>query len=149
MDKWQWNIENQIMEAQRQGKFDNLPGHGKPLDLLENPFEDPAIRMAHRLLKDNGFTLPWIEAGKQIDLDLEKTLKKLTNAWDWYTALGQQPVDAAALEKWEQAKAGFLEEVQRINKRIKAFNLQIPLSQFEKKFVDGAALLGSLTGKGG
>jgi hypothetical protein len=38
-----------------EGAFDHLEGFGQPLNLEEDPFEDPSLRMAHRLLKNNGF----------------------------------------------------------------------------------------------
>ena len=63
MENWQKSIDQQIEEAQRSGKFDNLPGKGKPLKLNENPFQDPALDAAYTLLKDNDFTLPWIAEG--------------------------------------------------------------------------------------
>ena len=55
------NLDEQIRQAIARGDFDNLPGKGKPLDLSENPHEDPGWRMAYRILKENGYTLPWIE----------------------------------------------------------------------------------------
>ena len=45
----------------------------------DNPFEDPATRLAHRLLRDNGFSLPWIEEGKQIDALFEAAGNALEN----------------------------------------------------------------------
>ena len=33
--------EKAISEAIEKGEFDDLPGKGKPIDLKENPFEDP------------------------------------------------------------------------------------------------------------
>jgi hypothetical protein len=56
--EWQVNmsrldllVEKQIREAMEAGEFDNLPGKGQPIDLTENPFEDPDLRMAHHLLR--------------------------------------------------------------------------------------------------
>ena len=54
--------EDQIRRAMEEGKFDDLPGEGKPLRLENDPFEDPEWRMAHHVLRNGGFTLPWIEA---------------------------------------------------------------------------------------
>ena len=34
-------IEEQLRKAREEGKFDHLRGHGQPLRLDENPFEDP------------------------------------------------------------------------------------------------------------
>ena len=36
------------------GEFDDLPGKGQPLDLSEDPFERPEMRMANRVLRNAG-----------------------------------------------------------------------------------------------
>ena len=43
------NIEEQIRRAIQEGKFDDLPGKGKPLKLDENPFEESEWRMANKI----------------------------------------------------------------------------------------------------
>lgn len=60
-------VEEQIRKARERGEFDNLEGTGKPLDLSENPFEPPEMRMINRMLKNNDFTPFWIQLGKDID----------------------------------------------------------------------------------
>jgi hypothetical protein len=72
MDEWRFIAERKIREAMEEGAFQHLEGTGKPLDLQENPFEDPSLRMAHRLLKNNGFAPAWIEDGKEIAQDVER-----------------------------------------------------------------------------
>lgn len=67
MDEWRSIAEQKIRQAMREGAFNNLSGEGKPLDLEENPYEDPAQRMGHRLLKNNGFAPEWIEEAKEIE----------------------------------------------------------------------------------
>ena len=47
MDQWHFIADRKIREAIAEGAFDHLEGAGKPLDLRENPFEDPSDRMAH------------------------------------------------------------------------------------------------------
>ena len=54
MDKWETIAERKIREAMAEGAFDNLSGKGRPLNLEEDPYEDPSLRMAHRLLRNNG-----------------------------------------------------------------------------------------------
>lgn len=44
MDEWGNIAERKIREAMAEGAFDNLKGKGHPLDLEENPFEDPSLR---------------------------------------------------------------------------------------------------------
>src|SRR6476661_6598334 len=67
MDVWRLIATRKIDEAIAEGEFDNLEGRGRPLDLTENPFEDPSSRMAHRLLRNNGFAPAWIEEGRDLD----------------------------------------------------------------------------------
>lgn len=79
--------ERRIEEAMREGKFDNLPGKGLPLDLDPAPADENA-RMtwwALRLLKNAGFTPDEVRWRKQID-GLKHELSKAT-APDRITAL--------------------------------------------------------------
>ncbi|MCX5781036.1 MAG: DUF1992 domain-containing protein [Firmicutes bacterium] len=48
-------VENQIQKARERGDFDNLEGIGKPLDLSENPYEPPEMRMVMKILKNSDF----------------------------------------------------------------------------------------------
>ena len=67
MDKLQRLVDEKIQKGFQEGAFDNLPGKGEPLKLDdENPYEDPSMRMGYRLLRNNGFTLPWIQEQKEI-----------------------------------------------------------------------------------
>ena len=45
MDAWNIIAERKILEGMEEGAFDDLEGAGKPLDLREDPFEDPSERM--------------------------------------------------------------------------------------------------------
>ena len=55
MKNWESLIDQKIREAMEQGEFDDLPGKGEPVDLSANPFEDPELRLAHRMLRSAGF----------------------------------------------------------------------------------------------
>ena len=61
--------DRRIEEAMREGKFDNLPGMGKPLDLEPMPADENArlTWWAIRLLKQNDFTPDEIRLRKQVD----------------------------------------------------------------------------------
>jgi hypothetical protein len=70
--------EKRIEEAMREGKFDNLPGFGKPLDLEPIPADENA-RMtwwALRLMRQNDFIPDEVQWRKQIDL-LKAAIEKL------------------------------------------------------------------------
>ena len=75
MDVWCLIAERKIREAIEEGAFEHLEGTGKPLDLSENPFEDPSDRMANRLLKNNGFAPDWIEEAKEIAAESRRRKK--------------------------------------------------------------------------
>jgi len=72
MDEWHFIADRKIEEAMREGAFEPLDGAGEPLDLNENPFEDAALRMAYRLLRNNGFAPAWIEEGREIDAEMRR-----------------------------------------------------------------------------
>jgi DnaJ family protein C protein 28 len=127
------NIDEQIRQAMQRGDFDDLPGKGKPLDLSENPYEDPGWRMAYRMLKENGYTLPWIETRRKIELDFESAIKSLQQSWDWRKkATGRRGLMHAERE-WQQALQKFRSNVEKLNKRIRDYNLEVPTDQFQRR----------------
>ncbi len=77
-------IEQRIQQAQEDGLFDNLPGAGKPLKLDDDALVPMEDRAGHRLLKNSGFTLPWIAARQDIDeqrAQLDKWLAQANHRW--------------------------------------------------------------------
>ena len=130
------NIDEQIRQAMQRGDFDDLPGKGKPLDLSENPHVDPGWRMAYRMLKENGYSLPWIENRRSIELDFESTLKSLRQNWNLrQNAIGQRSLMHAE-KVWQQALQKFRDDVERLNKRIRNYNLEVPSDQFQRRQID-------------
>ena len=139
---WDEIVERQIAEAQERGEFDDLPGKGKPLDLTENPFADPDWRVAYKILQDHGFTLDWIELGKEIRTELEACREQLLQSRRWYersmAQLGHQESRWAEEERisvqytWEQALETFADQVAQINKKIELLNLKVPLVNLQR-----------------
>lgn len=135
--RWQRAIDRQIEEARKSGQFDNLPGKGKPLHLNQNPHEDPANRMAYKILKDSNHTLPWIAAGKQIDRDLQAARQSLQRSWLWYRqAQGEHPAAGWVEAEWQRAVSRFRETILELNRRIMDYNLSIPAMRFERLKID-------------
>ena len=58
-------VEERIKAAQKQGRFDNLEGKGKPL-VFENSHVPNELRMTHKILKNAGFLPPEVEIRKQM-----------------------------------------------------------------------------------
>src|SRR5437868_14613413 len=81
MKRWESLVDQKIREAMEQGEFDNLAGAGQPIDLSENPYEDPDWRTAHRMLRNARFAPAWIEERKDIDVELEAARIALRRNW--------------------------------------------------------------------
>ena len=127
------NIEEHIRRAQEEGKFDNLPGHGKPLRLDENPYTDPEWRLAFHILQSSGFSLPWIEALRDIEAQIEQARRTLSRAWQWRSsALEDQQPFTLVDEEWRRAQATFRDQVNTINRSIASYNLEVPSERFQR-----------------
>jgi hypothetical protein len=66
--------EQRILEAQRKGEFDNLPGKGKPLEIEDLRSLPDDLRMAYHVLKNAHVLPPEAELLKDIHI-LEDLLK--------------------------------------------------------------------------
>ncbi len=113
MDEWHFIAERKIREAMEEGAFDHLEGTGKPLDLREDPFEDPALRMAHRLMKNNGITPAWMAEAREIEAEARR-LRAESGA----------------------RRADFDSRVIALNRRIRTFNLKAPAVSLHKQLLD-------------
>jgi len=130
MDVWRLIADRKIEEAQAEGAFDNLSGTGLPLDLSDNPFEDPSTRLAHRLLKNNGFAPGWIEEGRQIQKSMEEFRSRALRA---HGGAAQRRSSRDALCD--------------LNRRIAGYNLKAP-STAQIRMLDADRELGTDTSGG-
>ena len=130
-------IEEIIRHAMHEGKFDDLPGKGKPLQLDQNPHEDPEWRAAHYILKSGGFSLPWIESLNEIETNLLNARSALTQAWKWRKGADGDQIESLLLEtEWERSVNTFQEQVESINKQIRSYNLEVPNVRFQLPLVN-------------
>ncbi len=136
MNRWESLIDQKIREAMEQGEFDNLSGKGAPIDLSENPFEDPDWRTAHRMLRNAGFAPAWIEERKDIEAEIEAARSQLTRVRTiLQNALGTKN-ESEAKARWEQALALFRQQATQFNRRIVAWNLKAPVAGFQLRRFD-------------
>lgn len=123
-------VEEQIQKAFERGDFDNLKGAGKPLNLYENPFEPPELRMVFKILKDNNFAPYWIELGKEIDADFEKFEKDVEHFKKYTHIFFSEKHNRASIKRYEARKARFYYEtrllLEKISKKILDYNLHCP-----------------------
>ena len=136
MNSWEPLVDKKIREAIEAGEFDNLAGTGQPIDLSENPFEDPDWRTAHRLLRNAGFAPAWIEERKEIDAELEAVRIVLTRNWKLKRNARGTGNEQAADARWEKAVATVRVQLLKLNQRIDAWNLKTPGTGFHRSRID-------------
>lgn len=111
-------LEQRIQQAIENGMFDKLPGAGKPLQLDDDSLVPEEERLGQHLLKANGFTLPWIEARRDIEREHEQLAEWLADAkqrWPSLSAAGRAAMKISYRRK--------LDDLQRL---ILNFNLKVP-----------------------
>jgi DnaJ family protein C protein 28 len=118
-------VEEKIREAMQAGKFDELAGKGKPLNLNENPYEPDGWGMAFRLIRQNGFSLPWIEAG--IEIEKERLLAH---------RLLRHACQESGSEDCRIAQALFASRIEKLNHEIVQYNLRVPAEVFQRNLLD-------------
>ena len=130
-------IEEIISRAMQDGVFDDLPGKGKPLNLDQFPHQDPDWRVAHHLLKSNGFSLPWIERLGEINKNLSAARQYLETAWIQQQAARSSPeMNHGNQMEWSAAIDQFKIRLKAINDQIHAYNLEVPHLQFQIPLVN-------------
>lgn len=102
------DVEEIIRRAKREGKFDELPGKGKPLNLAERGAQD----VVQSLMKEAGFTPAWAQVGKDLDASAEAA-RRLAAGWDRQRALLLQ-------EAASRLAHGRMDEAQQVLRRMAA-----------------------------
>lgn len=137
MNRLESLAEKMLREAIENGEFDDLPGKGEPLDLKENPFEDPDLRVVHRLLRNAGFAPAWIEERKDIDAEFEAAQTKLSRAWALFGKSG----NASSDHEWERNVREFRDKVAELNQRTRIYNLKAPAAVFHRRHIDADKII--------
>jgi hypothetical protein len=66
MDIFYKIAERRIIEAIKNGEFDNLEGKGRPIKFVDEPFIPEDLRMAYKFLKNAGCIPPELEMRNEI-----------------------------------------------------------------------------------
>lgn len=127
-------IDEIIKDAMERGKFDKLPGEGKPLKLEDESHIPQHLRMAHKLLKDNDLAPDWIVEGKELREGRETWIKTIRREKRRYLKALEDAAHTSSPElarqshhaAWDVRKASLLNEVNRFNKRVTSYNLRVP-----------------------
>jgi len=73
--------------------------------------------MAFSLLRQNGFSLPWLEERKEIEAEVQQFRAQL--------ALGLRSANVMEVKDWAKS------QIDRLNRRIFRYNLGVPLDRFQ------------------
>ncbi|MRR31364.1 DUF1992 domain-containing protein [bacterium] len=125
-----------IQRAIQDGAFDNLPGKGQPLKLDDNPHEPEEWRTAYRMLRSNGYSLPWLELRKEIEEAVDHARNDARNAWE-----------AGPENFWNRQKAVFQQRIEALNQRIFQYNLQAPSPIFHRQPLELSRELDAIQGQ--
>ena len=136
MSHWESLIDRKIREAMEDGEFDDLPGKGEPIDLSENPFEDPDWRMAHRMLRNAGFAPAWIEERKDIEAEIKAARSTLARVWSVLQNARHSEHSKSAEVRWRKALEDFRAKSAELNRRIQTWNLKTPAIGFHRNVID-------------
>ena len=128
-------LEEILQQAIKEGKFKDLSGKGQPLELNENPLEDPEKRLVNKILANSGFSPAWIEDRREIESELEQSRDQLRAARGLFKEAASEDRHHNMIE-WEKALDRFREQVTALNKRIESYNLEAPLIQLHLTKVD-------------
>lgn len=128
-EKRQALVERLIQEAMDEGKFDNLPGKGKPLQFKENPYTEPGQAWAYGLLKRNGLAPAWIELDKEIRHELAQLRRHLRSLWQ------KRQENLISEDAWQQSAARMAEPIAELNKKIDRLNLIVPVLSAQRNRV--------------
>ncbi|QXW42095.1 DUF1992 domain-containing protein [Klebsiella grimontii] len=86
LDQW---AERHILDAQRKGELDNLPGSGEPLSLDDDSHVPAELRAGYRLLKNAGCLPPELEHRKEAVM-LTDLLKGVQESGPRYAELSRR-----------------------------------------------------------
>lgn len=145
MSGWDRLVEERIQRAIEEGAFDALPGTGRPPELDEKPFEDPEMRLAHRVLRSSGYTLPWIAERREIEIDIKTARRCLARSWSHFQRIATSNWDD---HDWRRALDVFRRQVELINKRIGNYNLIVPVLVAQRRLLKVEDELGEIMSSG-
>jgi hypothetical protein len=124
--------ERKIQEAIDEGKFDDLPGRGKPLVFDDDPMTPPHLRLANRILKNANVLPEWMQAQKELEAErkeIERVRARLRSEYPKRRAKAEAGSAKAAqtFADWHaQARADYLRRLKSVNTSLLKLNLMAP-----------------------
>jgi hypothetical protein len=147
MTDWESLADEEIRKAIQAGQMANLPGEGKPLQLEDDPHTPPHLRLAYKLLRDNGLAPAWIMLGQELDEKRARLLANVRRGVRAYQGVlgdaGRMVDPQRAAEHRRRADAAWLTAYQTFcdaaagfNRQITSYNLKVPPGVAHKTYLD-------------
>lgn len=115
--------EQRILEAQRAGAFDNLPGKGKPLELEDWSWVPEDLRISYHLLKNAHVLPPEVELLKDVHI-LEDLLKHVEDE-------GERRALAKSIQ-WKMIRLDMLKQRSRNSSSLRDYGRKL-IAKFQLK----------------
>lgn len=111
-------VDQRIAQAYADGLMNDLAGQGQPLRLDDDSLVPEEYRAGFRLLKNNGFAPPWIEARRTIDTERDQIATWLARTNKRWATMNAAARTAAHVE--------YARKLQDLQRLIATFNLTAP-----------------------
>lgn len=115
--------EQRILEAQRAGAFDNLPGKGKPLELEDWSWVPEDLRISYHVLKNAHVLPPEVELLKDVHI-LEDLLKHVEDE-------GERRALAKSIQ-WKMIRLDMLKQRSRNSSSLRDYGRKL-IAKFQLK----------------
>lgn len=133
MRDWQSWLDKQMQEAIGDGDMSNHAGAGKPLNLGNDDLTPADMRLAHKIMKDNGILPTWMQTGKELEDECESILTRIKQyARDYRGRVGDARransiiMENEADKRWQAACKRIREDVEAYNRKLLNYNITVP-----------------------
>ena len=126
--------ESKIQEAIEEGKFDDLPGKGKPIVFIEDPLTPPHLRMMNRILANANVLPEWIQFQKDIEAerkqidDMRSRLVRENTRWG--VRLSKTPLQPGTAHQYStwyaKQRTAYLQLLKSLNTLILKYTISAP-----------------------
>jgi DnaJ family protein C protein 28 len=141
---WRSLVDQRIRQAEEDGKFDNLPGAGKPLEIEQNPAAGEKA-LAYSILKQHNDAPPEVELGRDVDALLAQAEKLRTELRQRRANLLLRGIPAEGNRQMYRAlrtryAARYAAAVREARSKVLTLNIIAPVA-LHRPLVDAAALI--------
>lgn len=146
MKRWQYIVDQLLIDAIGDGDVSHLPGAGKPLPLADESHSPEESRVAFKIMRDHNVLPGWIETARalaQQEAELRRRIAELARTcreglsspnMPGEARLGAQLTQDADLREWR-------ERILRHNREVLQLNLKLPASLPHKPALNADLLI--------